>query len=154
MTTSPPPGIRTTASRSGRRSVGARSVWRMSWAKASRWADTPGSSDTNCGMAKRSTGSSSSSIRRTRPWTRAGPKVLNLSRSNAEDAGMARILVVDDEPAIARIIRLLLEPEGHEVLVANDGSRGFAMAQRQDPDLIVLDLMMPVMDGIWLLGML
>ena len=67
---------------------------------------------------------------------------------------MARILVVDDEPAIARIIRLLLEPEGHEVLVANDGSRGFAMAQRQDPDLIVLDLMMPVMDGVWLLGML
>ena len=67
---------------------------------------------------------------------------------------MARILVVDDEPAIARIIRLLLEPEGHEVLVANDGSRGFGMAQRQDPDLIVLDLMMPVMDGVWLLGML
>jgi two-component system chemotaxis response regulator CheY len=67
---------------------------------------------------------------------------------------MARILVVDDEPAIARIARLLLEPEGHEVLIANDGSRGFAMAQRQVPDLIVLDLMMPVMDGIWLLGML
>jgi two-component system chemotaxis response regulator CheY len=67
---------------------------------------------------------------------------------------MARILVIDDEPAIARIVRLLLEPLGHEVLVANDGSRGFAMAQRQAPDLIVLDLMMPVMDGIWLLGML
>ena len=67
---------------------------------------------------------------------------------------MARILVVDDEPAIPRIIRLLLEPQGHEVLVANDGSRGFAMAQRQIPDLIVLDLMMPVMDGTWLLKML
>ena len=67
---------------------------------------------------------------------------------------MARILVVDDEPAIPRIIRLLLEPQGHEVLVANDGSRGFAMAQRQVPDLIVLDLMMPVMDGTWLLKML
>jgi len=67
---------------------------------------------------------------------------------------MARILVVDDEPTIARIIRLLLEPEGHEVLAANDGSRGFAMAQRQIPDLIVLDLMMPVMDGTWLLEML
>ena len=67
---------------------------------------------------------------------------------------MARILVVDDEPAIPRIIRLLLEPQGHEVLVANDGSRGFAMAQRQVPDVIVLDLMMPVMDGTWLLKML
>lgn len=67
---------------------------------------------------------------------------------------MARILVVDDEPTIARILRLLLEPEGHEVLAANDGSRGFAMAQRQVPDLIILDLMMPVMDGTWLLEML
>ena len=64
---------------------------------------------------------------------------------------MARILVVDDEPTIAQIIRLLLEPEGHEVLIADDGSRGFAMAQRQVPDVIVLDLMMPIMDGFSLL---
>jgi CheY-like chemotaxis protein len=60
---------------------------------------------------------------------------------------MARILVVDDEAVIAQIIRLLLEPEGHEVMIADDGSRGFAAAQRQAIDLIILDLMMPVMDG-------
>jgi CheY-like chemotaxis protein len=60
---------------------------------------------------------------------------------------MARILVIDDEPAIADVLRMLLEFRGHEVFVANDGSRGFATAQRQAPDVIVLDLMMPVMDG-------
>ena len=60
---------------------------------------------------------------------------------------MARILVIEDEPVIAQVIRLLLEPQGHEVLIADDGSRGFAAAQRQAIDLIILDLMMPVMDG-------
>jgi two-component system chemotaxis response regulator CheY len=60
---------------------------------------------------------------------------------------MARILVIEDEPVIAQIIRLLLEPHGHDVLIADDGSRGFAAAQRQGIDLIILDLMMPVMDG-------
>ena len=61
--------------------------------------------------------------------------------------GMTRVLVIDDEPAIADVLRMLLEFRGHEVLVANDGSRGYAAAQRQAPDVIVLDLMMPVMDG-------
>ena len=60
---------------------------------------------------------------------------------------MARVLVVEDEAVIAQIIRLLLEPDGHEVMIADDGSRGFAAAQRQAVDLIILDLMMPVMDG-------
>jgi two-component system response regulator RpaA len=60
---------------------------------------------------------------------------------------MTRVLVIDDEPAIADVLRMLLEFRGHEVLTANDGSRGFATAQRQSPDVIVLDLMMPVMDG-------
>src|SRR5436305_9541318 len=60
---------------------------------------------------------------------------------------MTRILVIDDEPAIADVLRMLLEFRGHDVFVANDGSRGYATAQRQAPDVIVLDLMMPVMDG-------
>ena len=60
---------------------------------------------------------------------------------------MTRVLVIDDEPAIADVLRMLLEFRGHEVLTADDGSRGFATAQRRSPDVIVLDLMMPVMDG-------
>ncbi len=60
---------------------------------------------------------------------------------------MARVLVIDDERDIAHVMRLLLEQRGHEVFVAEDGSRGLALAQRQTPDVILLDLMMPVMDG-------
>jgi DNA-binding response OmpR family regulator len=60
---------------------------------------------------------------------------------------MARVLVIEDEPSVAHIIRLLLEGRGHEVLVADDGSRGVATAMRRSPDAILLDLMMPFMDG-------
>ena len=60
---------------------------------------------------------------------------------------MARVLVIDDETGIGHVIRLLLESQGHEVIVAADGSRGFALAQRQSPDVVILDVMMPVMDG-------
>jgi CheY-like chemotaxis protein len=60
---------------------------------------------------------------------------------------MARVLVIDDEPDVRWLLRLSLERAGHEVLLADDGLRGVAMAQRQRPDAIVLDLMMPVMDG-------
>jgi CheY-like chemotaxis protein len=57
------------------------------------------------------------------------------------------VLVIDDEPDVRWLLRLSLERVGHEVLLAEDGLRGVAMAQRQKPDAIVLDLMMPVMDG-------
>jgi CheY-like chemotaxis protein len=60
---------------------------------------------------------------------------------------MTRVLVIDDEMAIVDVIRKVLEWNGYEVLAATDGSRGYAAAQRQSPDAIVLDLMMPVMDG-------
>ena len=60
---------------------------------------------------------------------------------------MARVLVIDDESDVRWLLRLTLEREGHEVLLADDGLRGVGVAQRQRPDVIVLDLMMPVMDG-------
>jgi CheY-like chemotaxis protein len=60
---------------------------------------------------------------------------------------MARVLVIDDEPDVRWLIRMSLERAGHEVLVAEDGLRGVAAAQKQHPEIIVLDLMMPVMDG-------
>ena len=67
---------------------------------------------------------------------------------------MARVLVIDDEPDVRWVLRLSLERAGHEVLLAEDGLRGVAMAQRQRPDAIVLDLMMPVMDGYGVLEVL
>jgi two-component system response regulator RpaA len=60
---------------------------------------------------------------------------------------MTRVLVIDDERAIVDVVRTVLEWNGYEVLAADDGSRGFATAQRRSPDAIILDLMMPVMDG-------
>ena len=58
-----------------------------------------------------------------------------------------RILVVDDEPNIVDILRFNLQREGYEVLAAYDGTEGLALAQSQAPDLILLDVMLPGMDG-------
>src|SRR3954447_5401280 len=60
---------------------------------------------------------------------------------------MSRVLIIEDEPVLARLLQLLVEVEGYETIVADDGIRGFAAAQRQAPDAILMDLMMPVMDG-------
>ena len=60
---------------------------------------------------------------------------------------MARVLVIEDDTSISQLLRMVLEGDGHEVLVADDGSRGLAMATRRRPDAIVLDIMMPYMDG-------
>ena len=68
--------------------------------------------------------------------------------------GWSRVLVIDDDPDIGRVVRMLLEVEGYEVLLSEDGLRGLALAQRQQPDVIVLDLMMPVMDGYEVLAQL
>ncbi len=58
------------------------------------------------------------------------------------------ILVVDDEPDIASICRDYLVAAGFRVTVAGDGARGLALARREQPDLVVLDLMLPGMDGL------
>jgi len=58
------------------------------------------------------------------------------------------ILIVEDEPKIARLARDYLEKNGYRVLVAGDGDSGLAMARREKPDLLVLDLMLPGMDGL------
>jgi two-component system response regulator RpaA len=60
---------------------------------------------------------------------------------------LARILVIDDEPMIRTLLRHELEPLGHEVILAEEGIRGVALAKRQRPDLVILDLMMPILDG-------
>ena len=60
---------------------------------------------------------------------------------------MASILVVDDEPRIARIAADYLERAGHAVIVAPDGADAVRLARERQPDLIVLDLGLPGMDG-------
>ncbi len=58
-----------------------------------------------------------------------------------------RILMVEDEPALAKLTAFRLKTAGYEVLVATDGSQGLKMAGKERPDLILLDLELPVMDG-------
>jgi two-component system alkaline phosphatase synthesis response regulator PhoP len=60
---------------------------------------------------------------------------------------MAKILVIDDEPSIVNLVKAYLKPEGYEVFTASDGNAGLKAARAYKPDLIVLDLMLPGMDG-------
>ncbi|MGE5529553.1 MAG: winged helix-turn-helix domain-containing protein [Patescibacteria group bacterium] len=61
---------------------------------------------------------------------------------------MKRILIVEDEAAIAETLAFNLEREGYEAISAHDGREGLAMALAAKPDLIILDLMLPGLDGI------
>jgi len=58
------------------------------------------------------------------------------------------ILIVDDEPDIIEILRFNLEKEGFEVVSAKNGQEGIEKAESSKPDLIILDIMMPEMDGV------
>lgn len=58
-----------------------------------------------------------------------------------------RVLVVDDEPDIVMLIKSRLEANGYEVVSAYNGKDGIEKAEESQPSLILLDLMMPVMDG-------
>lgn len=60
---------------------------------------------------------------------------------------MSRILIIEDEKAISDIVKYNLEKEGFEVVTAYDGKEGLSLAQSIDLDLILLDIMLPSMDG-------
>jgi DNA-binding response OmpR family regulator len=64
-----------------------------------------------------------------------------------EGTFMARILVIDDEPELARFVRRALENEGHQVVVCTEGADGLARVLADRPDLVVLDLRMPGVNG-------
>lgn len=61
---------------------------------------------------------------------------------------MAMVLIVDDDPFIARLVRMKVEQLGHTAETAGDGEEGLKAAARVHPDLILLDLMMPRMNGL------
>ena len=58
-----------------------------------------------------------------------------------------RILIVDDDPDIVDSVRFPLEKKGYEILVARDGNQGLTMAEKEAPDLVILDMMMPKRSG-------
>lgn len=58
-----------------------------------------------------------------------------------------KVLIVDDDASIRNLFRIILELEGHTVLEAQDGAEGVQVAARNQPDIVVLDYMMPGADG-------
>ena len=58
-----------------------------------------------------------------------------------------KILVVDDDRNICELLRLYIEKEGFEVAIANDGRKALEMFESEKPDLIMLDIMLPELDG-------
>ncbi|MCX5998856.1 MAG: response regulator transcription factor [Chloroflexi bacterium] len=57
------------------------------------------------------------------------------------------ILVIDDDPAIRRLVKRSLEMEGYRTIVAGDGQTGLRLVEEEEPALVILDIMMPGMDG-------
>lgn len=60
---------------------------------------------------------------------------------------MARILIAEDEPYILKMLDFRLKALGHEIIGAVDGGQALDLASKEKPDLVLLDVMMPVMDG-------
>jgi len=65
-----------------------------------------------------------------------------------------RILIVDDEEGMVKVVKMYLEHHRYEVITANDGQVGLEKAKTEKPDLIVLDLMLPKIDGYKVCGLL
>lgn len=78
--------------------------------------------------------------------------VTNIPKSNPRDA--KRVLVVDDEPRMIGFIRMNLELEGHHVVEAHNGIEALEAIRTQLPDIVLLDVMMPELDGFETLRML
>jgi two-component system response regulator MprA len=72
---------------------------------------------------------------------------LNLGGRTLAEVRPTRILIVDDEPAIRQLVADILLTEGYVVSEAANGFQALSMVSRERPDAIVLDLMMPIMDG-------
>lgn len=61
---------------------------------------------------------------------------------------MSKVLIVDDEPPIIDVLAYNLKQNGHAVIIARDGEQAVTLAKREQPDLIILDLMLPKIDGL------
>jgi DNA-binding response OmpR family regulator len=62
-------------------------------------------------------------------------------------AAAKRVLLVDDDPEIIESIRYALESRGYQIFIARDGNQGLAMAEKESPHLVILDMMMPKRSG-------
>ena len=78
--------------------------------------------------------------------TRHKPSLLDVGEAEAGVAGT--VLLIDDDPILAEMYRLALQRAGYDTLIAHDGPQGLLSAASGDPDIILLDIRMPRMDGI------
>ncbi len=69
-----------------------------------------------------------------------------------QEPGRLRVLAVDDDPDLLLLLRSTVEADGHQAILASDGRMALERIDRESPDVICLDLMMPVMDGWAVLG--
>ncbi|MCA9271129.1 MAG: response regulator transcription factor [Planctomycetales bacterium] len=69
------------------------------------------------------------------------------AKKSADSDERKRVLIVDDDAEIITAITYALESKGYQVLIARDGNQGLAMAERDRPDLVILDMMMPKRSG-------
>lgn len=77
-----------------------------------------------------------------------------MDTKNADGSGNRQIiLIIEDDPNTAALVALYLEREGFRPIAAGDGEQGIALAGRHHPDLIILDLMLPKMDGWEVIGL-
>lgn len=74
------------------------------------------------------------------------PTPADLSKRE-ERMGDNKIVIVDDEADMTRLLKIELESEGYEVLIASDGEAGLALIRKENPALVLMDVMMPGMDG-------
>ena len=84
------------------------------------------------------------------PAKNSGPEWHSTRGNMATESSSAsgkRILLVDDDAEIIESLRLALEAKGYTVMVARDGNQGLAVTEREDPDLVILDMMMPKRSG-------
>src|SRR4051812_36908026 len=73
--------------------------------------------------------------------------MLSIPGADRKLRGMATVLVVDDEPDIRYLVKVNLELDGHEVLTAANGTEALELVRAAPPDVVLLDVMMPHMDG-------
>jgi putative two-component system response regulator len=73
---------------------------------------------------------------------------ISLRFAGMSEGKRTKILVVDDEPALRELMHQLLTEQGHVAVTAADGREALAVAERERPDLILLDIAMPVLDGL------
>jgi len=111
-------------------------------------APVAGESDTPAPLSSVSTDSEGSSAPDSLGSDPAEPRQTETAGDQAAvSSSAARILLVDDDPEIIESVRYTLEANDYEVVVARDGNQAVALAERERPDLMILDMMMPKRSG-------